>query len=166
MVIHYHAQLWNPSELSKRQVKAPKIFIRDSGLLHALLNLATQRDLEGHPKLGASWEGFVIDQIVQQLGVNPDETYHWRTHQGAELDLLIVRGVLRLGFEVKRTVTPALTTGREDLRPSEARHRGHRSTCALTNARRAGSMRPPIEGIRSQAFERQHFREDCVAVDR
>jgi predicted AAA+ superfamily ATPase len=95
--------------LSKRQVKAPKIFIRDSGLLHALLNLATQRDLEGHPKLGASWEGFVIDQIVQQLGVNPDETYHWRTHQGAELDLLIVRGDLRLGFEVKRTAAPALT---------------------------------------------------------
>ena len=95
--------------LSKRQVKAPKIFIRDSGLLHALLNLATQRDLEGHPKLGASWEGFVIDQIVQQLDVRPDETYHWRTHQGAELDLLIVRGGLRLGFEVKRTVAPALT---------------------------------------------------------
>jgi uncharacterized protein len=143
MLAHYHAQLWNASELgrsfgvadttvrshldkltdalvirqlkpwhenlSKRQVKAPKIFIRDSGLLHALLNLATQRDLEGHPKLGASWEGFVIDQIVQQLGVNPDETYHWRTHQGAELDLLIVRGALRLGFEVKRTVAPALT---------------------------------------------------------
>jgi hypothetical protein len=78
-------------------------------LLHALLNLATQRDLEGHPKLGASWEGFVIDQIVQQLGVNPDETFHWRTHQGAELDLLIVRGTLRLGFEVKRTVAPTLT---------------------------------------------------------
>jgi len=95
--------------VSKRQVKAPKVFIRDSGLLHALLNLATQRDLEGHPKLGASWEGFVIDQIVQQFGANPDETYHWRTHQGAELDLLIVRGALRLGFEVKRTVAPALT---------------------------------------------------------
>lgn len=56
-------------------MKAPKIFIRDSGLLHALLNLATQRYLEGYPKLGASWEGFVIDQIVQQLGVNPDETF-------------------------------------------------------------------------------------------
>jgi predicted AAA+ superfamily ATPase len=143
MLAHYHAQLWNASELgrsfgvadttvrsyldkltdalvvrqlkpwhenlSKRQVKAPKIFIRDSGLLHALLNLATQRDLEGHPKLGASWEGFIIDQIVQQLGVKPEETYHWRTHQGAELDLLIVRGTLRLGFEVKRTVAPALT---------------------------------------------------------
>jgi len=95
--------------LGKRQVKSPKIFIRDSGLLHALLNLPTKRDVEGHPKLGASWEGFIIDQLVQQLGVSPDETYHWRTHQGAELDLLVVRGGLRLGFEVKRTVAPTLT---------------------------------------------------------
>ena len=95
--------------LGKRQVKSPKIFIRDSGLLHALLNLPTKRDIEGHPKLGASWEGFVIDQVVQQLGVSPEETFHWRTHQGAELDLLVVRGGLRLGFEVKRTVAPTLT---------------------------------------------------------
>ena len=95
--------------LGNRQVKSPKIFIRDSGLLHALLNLPTKRDVEGHPKLGASWEGFIIDQLVQQLGVSPDETYHWRTHQGAELDLLVVRGGLRLGFEVKRTVAPTLT---------------------------------------------------------
>jgi predicted AAA+ superfamily ATPase len=95
--------------LGKRQVKSPKIFIRDSGLLHALLNLPSKRDIEGHPKLGASWEGFIIDQVVQQLGVSPDETYHWRTHQGAELDLLVVRGGVRLGFEVKRTVAPTLT---------------------------------------------------------
>ncbi len=95
--------------LGKRQVKSPKIFIRDSGLLHALLNLPTKRDIEGHPKLGASWEGFIIDQLAQQLGVSPGETYHWRTHQGAELDLLVVRGGLRLGFEVKRTVAPTLT---------------------------------------------------------
>ena len=95
--------------LDKRQVKSPKILIRDSGLLHALLNLPTKRDIEGHPKLGASWEGFIIDQLVQQLGVSPEETYHWRTHQGAELDLLVVRGGLRLGFEVKRTVAPTLT---------------------------------------------------------
>jgi len=95
--------------LGKRQVKSPKIYIRDSGLLHALLNLPTKRDIEGHPKLGASWEGFIIDQLVQQLDVYPEETYHWGTHQGAELDLLVVRGGLRLGFEVKRAVAPALT---------------------------------------------------------
>jgi uncharacterized protein len=120
MLAHYHAQLWNASELGRSfgvadttvrsyLDKLTDALVRDSGLLHALLNLATQRDLEGHPKLGASWEGFVIDQIVQQLGVNPEETFHWRTHQGAELDLLIVRGALRLGFEVKRTVAPTLT---------------------------------------------------------
>ena len=95
--------------LGKRQVKAPKIYVWDSGLLHALLNLASQRDIEGHPKLGASWEGFVIDQIVQQLAVRSEEIYYWRTHTGAELDLLIVRGCLRLGFEVKRTTAPAIT---------------------------------------------------------
>ena len=143
MLAHYHAQLWNASEigrsfgvadttvrgyldkltdalvvrqlkpwhenLGKRQVKAPKVYVRDSGLLHGLLNLPTQREIEGHPKLGASWEGFVIDQIVQQLGVRSDEIHYWRTHTGAELDLLVVRGTLRLGFEVKRTVSPAIT---------------------------------------------------------
>ena len=95
--------------IGKRQVKAPKIYIRDSGLLHALLNLGSQRDIEGHPKLGASWEGYLIDQIVQQLGVRSDEVHFWRTHTGAELDLLVVRGRLRIGFEVKRTVAPAIT---------------------------------------------------------
>jgi predicted AAA+ superfamily ATPase len=95
--------------IGKRQVKAPKIYIRDSGLLHALLNLVSQRDIEGHPKLGASWEGYVISQIVQQLGVRSDEVHFWRTHTGAELDLLVVRGRLRIGFEVKRTAAPAIT---------------------------------------------------------
>jgi hypothetical protein len=90
-------------------VKAPRIYVRDSGLLHALLNLVTQRDVESHPKLGASWEGFAVDQIVQQLGVRPDETYFWRTHTGAELDLLVVRGRRRIGFEIKRTAAPAVT---------------------------------------------------------
>jgi predicted AAA+ superfamily ATPase len=95
--------------LGKRQVKAPKIYIRDTGLLHSLLNLVTLTDVEGHPKLGASWEGFVIDQIVQCLGARPEEVYFWRTHTGAELDLLVVRGAQRMGFEVKRTVAPSIT---------------------------------------------------------
>ncbi|MBE7420342.1 MAG: ATP-binding protein [Ideonella sp.] len=95
--------------LSKRQVKAPKVYLRDTGLLHALLNLPTQRDIEGHPKLGASWEGFVLDQIVQTVDAQPDETHYWRTHQGAELDLLIVRGRHRHGFEIKRTSAPSIT---------------------------------------------------------
>ena len=95
--------------LGKRQVKAPKVYIGDTGLLHCLLNLTTLEEIEGHPKLGASWEGFVIDQIVQCLGARPDEVYFWRTHTGAELDLLVVRGAQRLGFEVKRTVAPSIT---------------------------------------------------------
>jgi predicted AAA+ superfamily ATPase len=78
-------------------------------LLHSLLNLVTLSDIERHPKLGASWEGFVIDQIVRCLSARSEEVYFWRTHTGAELDLLVVRGAQRLGFEVKRTVAPSIT---------------------------------------------------------
>lgn len=95
--------------ISKRQVKAPKVYIADSGLLHALLNLPTTKDLECHPKAGASWEGFVLDQLVRWLGAAWHECFFWATHAGAELDLLIVRGRLRLGFEIKRTSAPRLT---------------------------------------------------------
>jgi hypothetical protein len=106
--------------ISKRQVKAPKIYIADSGLLHSLLNIRTFRDLEGHPKIGASWEGFVIQQIVRQLEVRNDECFFWATHAGAELDLLIIRGRQRLGFEIKRTsapkLTPSMRNALEDLK--------------------------------------------------
>ena len=88
------------------QVKAPKVYIADSGLLHSLLNLRSLRDLEGHPKVGASWEGFVIKQIIRRLGAHPDECFYWATHAGAELDLLVLRGGKRLGFEIKRTSSP------------------------------------------------------------
>jgi len=95
--------------ISKRQVKAPKIYLADSGLLHSLLNLITFRDLEGHPKLGASWEGFVLQQIICRLGARSDECFFWATHAGAELDLFVNRGRLRLGFEIKRTSSPQIT---------------------------------------------------------
>ena len=95
--------------LGKRQVKAPKVYIADSGLLHRLLGLDTLKALEGHPKVGASWEGFLLGEVVQRLGVQPDQCWFWRTHAGAELDLLVIRGRERLGFEFKRTVAPALT---------------------------------------------------------
>lgn len=95
--------------ISKRQVRAPKVYVADSGVLHTLLNLRTQTDLEGHPKVGASWEGFVLGQIIRQLRTRPDECYFWATHGGAELDLLVVSGQQRLGFEVKRTSSPRLT---------------------------------------------------------
>ena len=95
--------------LAKRQVKSPKVYIADSGLAHALLGLETRDDLRGHPKVGASWEGFLVSQVIRRLGARPDECYFWGTHQGAELDLLVVRGRRRLGFEFKHTEAPSFT---------------------------------------------------------
>lgn len=95
--------------ISKRQVKAPKIYIADSGLLHTLLDIRTRDDLERHPKIGSSWEGFVIDQLVSWQGFASEECFFWATHAGAELDLLVVRGRKRLGFEVKLTSSPRVT---------------------------------------------------------
>ena len=90
--------------IRKRQVKAPKIYIRDSGLLHALLQLPTWQDLHGHPKLGASWEGFALEQVIGALKTR--DAYFWATHGGAELDLLtLVRGK-RYGFEFKYADAP------------------------------------------------------------
>lgn len=95
--------------ISKRQVKAPKVYLADTGVLHTLLNLRTFRDLEGHPKIGASWEGFVLEQVIRRLGARGGECFFWATHGGAEVDLVVVRGRKRLGFEIKRTSSPLLT---------------------------------------------------------
>lgn len=95
--------------LGKRQVKAPKIYLADSGILHTLLGIQTQDDLVNHPKSGASWEGFVIKEIIHLLGASHEECYFWATHSGAELDLLVIRGSRRLGFEIKLTTAPRLT---------------------------------------------------------
>lgn len=108
--------------IGKRQVKAPKVYLRDSGLLHALLGLDAGGAIESHPKVGASWEGFALDAVVTQLGALPEECHFWAAHSGAELDLLIVRGNVRRGFEFKRTTSPAKTRSMhvalEDLRLS------------------------------------------------
>ena len=101
-------QPWHEN-LKKRQVKAPKVYLADSGLLHALLGVTNRSDLDVHPQLGASWEGFVISQVTSFLGVRSHECYFWATHTGAELDLLVVRGRRRWGFEVKRTSAPSIT---------------------------------------------------------
>jgi hypothetical protein len=167
MLAHYHAQIWNGSELAralavahttirhyldvltdtfmvrqlqpwhenigKRQVRAPKVFVRDSGLLHALLGLATPRQIAAHPKVGASWEGFALDAVTSRLGAEPEECHFWATYSGAELDLLVVRGHRRLGFEFKRSTAPALTRSMgialEDLRLTKLYvvHAGDRS---------------------------------------
>ena len=97
------------ANLRKRQVKSPKVYIRDSGLLHCLLDIDSMGALERHPKLGASWEGFIVETLIHLLGARAEQCYFWATHTGAELDLLIVRGGRRLGFEIKRTSAPRLT---------------------------------------------------------
>jgi predicted AAA+ superfamily ATPase len=95
--------------ISKRQVKSPKVYLRDAGLLHSLLDIETLSHLEGHPKVGASWEGFVIQQLTRQLDARPEQCFYWATHAGAELDLLVVDGPRRLGFEIKLTDAPSVT---------------------------------------------------------
>ncbi len=95
--------------LAKRQVKAPKVYIRDSGILHALLDIGTIHALERHPKLGASWEGFCIECIIGQINARPEQCFYWATHAGAELDLLVTAGGRRRGFAIKRTVAPKVT---------------------------------------------------------
>ena len=143
MLSHYHAQIWNGSELGrafgvshqsvrsylealegtymvralrpwhasikKRQVKSPKVYFRDTGILHRYLNVTTFHDLERHPKIGASWEGFVIESVIQALGLEDHECYFWATHSGAEIDLIVQRGSELRGIEVKRSAAPSLT---------------------------------------------------------
>ncbi len=109
-------QPWH-TNLKKRQVKAPKIYVRDSGLLHQLLGIHSEKALHDHPKLGASWEGFAIEQV---LASEPhDESWFWATHQGAEIDLILRCGDRLLGVEIKRAdaprITPSIRTALEDL---------------------------------------------------
>jgi len=93
----------------KRVIKAPKVYVRDSGLLHALLRLEHAAALVRHPKLGASFEGFALFEVVRRLRASWRDCYFWGTHQGAAIDLLVVRGKHRLGFEFKHTSAPAAT---------------------------------------------------------
>ncbi len=95
------------ANLKKRQVKSPKVYVRDTGLLHQLLGIGTMKALLGHPKAGASWEGFVMEQVLAR---EPhDDAIFWATHQGAEMDLILRRGTTLLGVECKRTDAPRMT---------------------------------------------------------
>jgi predicted AAA+ superfamily ATPase len=141
MLAHYHAQIWNASEiarslaiseasarryvdllsdlfmvrqlppwhanLKKRQVKTPKLYIRDTGILHHLLGIRSEKDLLTHPKLGASWEGYVVEEVIRS--VQPDEVYFWATHNGAEIDLVLLKDGRKYGVECKRMDAPRLT---------------------------------------------------------
>jgi len=95
--------------IKKRQVKSPKVYIVDSGLLHALLDIETQDSLLKNPILSHSWEGYVISQVSQILKARKDQLFFWATHSGAEIDLLLVRGQEKIGFEIKRTTPPQYT---------------------------------------------------------
>lgn len=142
--------------LAKREVKAPKIYLTDSGLVHTLLGIRSRDDLLNHPKRGASWEGFVIQAIVDHLGARPEECFFWGVHTGAELDLLVRRGGDIRGFEVKLTTSPKTT-------------RSMHSACEYLKLDElvvvhAGSDSYPLSPkIRAVALER--LREDVVPLD-
>ncbi len=99
-------QPWH-ANLKKRQVKSPKVYFRDTGILHHLLGIRSERELLNHPAYGASWEGYAIEEAIR--AVSPDGAYFWATHNGAELDLLLVKNGRRIGIECKRSDAPRLT---------------------------------------------------------
>ena len=104
--------------LRKRQVRRPRVYLRDSGVHHHLIGVGTMDALQTHPRIGASWEGFVIEKVIAEAA--PDDVYFWATHNGAELDLLLLTGGRRVGVEVKRVDAPrrtrSMAVARDDLR--------------------------------------------------
>jgi len=110
-------QPWHVN-IKKRQVKAPKVYIRDTGLLNSLLGLKTAGDVFRHPQCGSSWEGFVIEEVIRSI--DPDDVYFWATHNGAEIDLVFSKSGRMYGVEVKRadapTMTPSMRIALEDLK--------------------------------------------------
>jgi predicted AAA+ superfamily ATPase len=104
--------------LGKRQIKSAKVYVRDSGILHSLLGITSFASLETHPKLGASWEGFALEQVLRVTGDR--EAYFWHTQGGAELDLLVFLNGRRYGFEFKYADAPRITrslqVAKEDLK--------------------------------------------------
>lgn len=109
------------ANLAKRQVKSPKVYVRDTGLLHTLLGIRTEKELLLHPRSGASWEGFVIEEAIKAF--DPDDAYFWGAHSGAELDLLLFKDGRRIGVECKRVdaprLTPSMRTAIHDLELSK-----------------------------------------------
>ena len=133
-------QPWH-ANLRKRQVKSPKIYIRDSGLLHQLLGLGSERELMTHPKLGASWEGYVIEAVLNS--VRPDEAFFWATHQGAEIDLVLRTNGKLLGVECKRSdapgMTPSIRIALEDLKLD--------AVAVIYPGRRRFTIAPGVEAV-------------------
>jgi predicted AAA+ superfamily ATPase len=154
-------QPWHEN-LKKRQVKAPKVYLRDSGLLHALLGLSTEREVLSHPKVGASWEGYAIEETLKLA--RPEAAYFWATHTGAELDLLLVKGGRRYGVELKfqdaPRVTPSMRIALSDLQlerltvlyPGDLRYALDRRIAVLPLAGLADHFKDITRGrVRSEA---------------
>jgi hypothetical protein len=153
--------------LSKRQVRASKVYVRDSGMLHALLAVPDLEALGLHPRVGASWEGFALEQVLALVGPGRGQPYFWATHAGAELDLLVVHGTRRFGYEFKRTSTPRVTRSMhvalDDLRLERLDvvvagfgHRGEtRPTCALCRAKALAGRRTRVAKPRSRHPRRE-----------
>lgn len=97
------------ADLPRRQVKSPKVYFQDTGLLHYCLGISSLRDLERHPRSGASWEGFVMENLIRALGADEMEFYFWAAHTGAKVDLIAKRGGQLRGFEIRRTSAPRIT---------------------------------------------------------
>lgn len=138
--------------LGKRVVKSPKVYVADTGVLHRLLQIEDRQALLGHPKVGASWEWLVVEAVTRRLRARSDEIWSWGLHSGASLDLLVVRGRHRLGFEAKLTdaprVTPSMRSALEALRLDrlDVVHAGS-ATFALDERIRALSLRRLVEDL-------------------
>lgn len=104
----YRLMPWH-ANVGKREVKSPKVYVADTGLLHSLLGIGDQDALLAHPKCGASWEGFILREVIRRTDAKRGEAFFWGVHAGAELDLLILQDGRRLGFEIKLTRSPQVT---------------------------------------------------------
>lgn len=135
--------------LSKRQVKSPKVYLSDTGLLHSLLDLETRESVLRHPRCGASWESFAMDCVVRRLRARRDQCYFWATHASAELDLMVVAGGKRLGFEFKRTTAPEVSASMR-IAAADLRLDG------LTVVHAGSRSFPMAEGIRAVAMPDLH----------
>ena len=97
------------ADLPRRQVKSPKVYFQDTGLLHHCLGISSLRDLERHPRSGASWEGFVLENLIRVLGADDMQFYFWAAHTGAKVDLIARSGGQLRGFEIRRTSAPRIS---------------------------------------------------------
>ena len=154
--------------LKKRQVKAPRVYIADTGLLHALLALDSAAALLGHPKAGASWEGFAMQEAVRILGVDWDRCYYWATHQGAELDLLAFRdgpsGRVRIQANERTTAHAIDANGNGRSRPGPSL-RGVPGRFQIPHGRKSGGGRAGVRVRRGAVTWGAHGRAGRLELD-